>query len=167
LAAPHPLRRFDPARSAAPDDRGRHGLPPHALARWSIRSSPLLEPTQDPTSTGDRLEEDRVEQCGEVIGQCSAVPSVGWYGLELDGEAVGDGVEPGILSGPLRDLREVAVEVADARVVELLVLHLHVERHPVGQLGGHEDPGVPLGVHHPLRHADAAEAVEVGDRFRR
>src|SRR3954466_11319870 len=70
----------------------------------------------------------------------------------------------GSLGVPPGHLREVTVDLANGRVVRLLALHLHVERHRLGQLGGSKDPGVALGVDHLVGEADSAQALDVGDR---
>ena len=108
----------------------------------------VFESAQDPAGAGDRVDEDCVEQGGEVVRERSGVPGTLGYGLELGGQAICYVVQSRILGLPPSYLREVTVELANARVVQLLALHLHVERHPLGQLGGYEDPRVALGIDH-------------------
>lgn len=54
--------------------------------------SVLLQSAQDPAGAGDRVEEDCVEEGGEVVGERPGVPGIPGHLLELGGQAVSDAV---------------------------------------------------------------------------
>jgi hypothetical protein len=81
--------------------------------------------------------------------------------------SVGHGRHSRVVRLPVDHGGEIAVELDRRRVVELLLLQLHVERHVLRKLGGHQDPCVPLALDHQFRQSELAQPVEVRHRLRR
>ena len=67
----------------------------------------------------------------------------------------------------VEELRQEPVEADDLRVFELREFPGHQLADAIGPAGRDQDPPVPLALHHPLRHPDLPEPVEIGDHLRR
>ncbi len=96
-----------------------------------------------------------------------ALPSLVLGGFERGDEPVGHGRHPRVVHLPVDHRGEIAVECDRCRVVELLLLQLHIGRHVLRELGGYQDPGVPFALDHQVRQSEFAQPVKVCHRLRR
>jgi hypothetical protein len=146
----------------------RHGVdaPDHGPAG----PAPLLEQLQEPLRAGHELEEGRVEELDQVVAEGEGVVhalGLGRGSLDERCGAVGQLGQAGVVRTAVDHVREVAVELADLRHLDLEPLDRHESGHLVGHLRGDEDPAVPLDLDEALAEPELAQTVEVADDLRR